>query len=481
MLVNRWIETHARVRGDKVALVDLPTGRRLTYADLQRESLRAAYVLAGQGVGAGDRVGVYAHNCPETLFLLLGCGLLGACLVPFNWRLAPNELEKVAADCQPRLTFIDPALPASPLQGPALSDLAGLPAHPVELSFVPAETPLAIFYTGGTTGVPKGATLTHTSLQWNAWNTISGWGLAPDDVSPVFTPLFHTGGLNVLLAPLLCLGGTSVLPGPFSPAGALDVIEQEGCTLVFLVPTMYEMLRHEPGFRPARLARVRMWISGGAPCPRSLFEAFWEQGLDLVQGYGLTEAGPNTFGVDPRVAKQKIGTVGTPLAGIEARLAPPGEPEPAPGVAGELHVRGGHVMAGYWGRPKETAEAISPDGWLETGDLAYRDEDGYFFICGRRKEMFISGGENVFPAEIEEALLTHPSVAEAAVVGVSHPKWGEVGRAFLVLKPGAAWDEASLLAHCKASLAGYKVPKEYLQRDELPKSAAGKVLKRDLN
>lgn len=479
MFVNRWIESHAHIRPGKIALIDRVSGVSYSYQDLYRCSRLQAYRLAALGVRPGDRVAVYSQNRPEVLELLLACGLLGACLVPLNWRLAPQELEKIVADCDPRVTFLDPDTPTDVLTGHNLLTLQSLPAEPIELPEVSPDTPIAIFYTGGTTGVPKGAVLTHTSLQWNAWNTIAGWGLSPDDVAPIFTPLFHTGGLNVMATPLFCLGGTVVLPGPFEPARALEVIEQEGCTLVFLVPTMYEMLRQVPGFSRGRVAHVRKWISGGAPCPRSLFEAYWNEGIPLIQGYGLTEAGPNTFGVSYEDTQKRPGTVGVPLPGVQVKLVDNDGKTPAPGVAGELHVKGGHVMAGYWNRPKETSQVMQ-DGWLATGDLAYRDEDGFFYICGRRKEMFISGGENVFPAEIEEVLLTHPQVAEVAVVGVPHPKWGEVGRAYLVLKQADATIENELVEHCQRVLARYKIPKEYVVMDSLPKSAAGKVLKRML-
>lgn len=480
MYVNRWIETHAHIRPNKVALIDRVSGVSYTYLDLQRSSHVQAYRLAGLGVKAGDRVAVYSQNRPEILELLLACGLLGACLVPLNWRLTPQELEKIVADCQPKVTFVEPGLAGGEgLEAQSIFGLQTLAAEPVELPRVSPDTALAIFYTGGTTGVPKGAVLTHKSMQANAWNTIGGWGLSPEDVAPIFTPMFHTGGLNVAATPLLCLGGTLVLPGNFDPAKSLDIIEQEKCTFVFLVPTMYEMLRQAPGFSRSRVAHVRKWISGGAPCPKTLFEAYWNEGIPLIQGYGLTEAGPNTFGVSFEDAQKRSGTVGVPLPGIEVKLSDSDGKEVAVGVAGELHVRGDHVMAGYWNKPKETSQVLE-GGWLATGDLAYRDADGFYYICGRRKEMFISGGENVFPAEIEEVILTHPNIAEVAVVGVPHPKWGEVGRAYLVLKQPSAHDEAELVEHVQKTLAKYKIPKEYVVMDSLPKSAAGKVLKRML-
>ena len=241
MFVNRWIETHAHIRPNKVALIDRVSGISYTYLDLYRTSRLQAQRLAALGVRPGDRVAVYSQNRPEVLELLLACGWLGACLVPLNWRLAPQELEKIVEDCGPSITFLDPNLPCD-LPGQSLFSLQSLDAPSVSFPEVGPEAPLAIFYTGGTTGVPKGAVLTHASMQWNAWNTICGWGLSPDDVAPIFTPMFHTGGLNVMATPLLCLGGTLVLPGNFEAHKALEVIEAHW--LFGLPPERIEVVVH---------------------------------------------------------------------------------------------------------------------------------------------------------------------------------------------------------------------------------------------
>lgn len=479
MHLNRWMESHAQIRPEKIALIDRVNDVRLTYRDLHRASLVAACRLEDLNVQAGDRVAVLANNCPELIELLFACARVGAILVPLNWRLTKAELEQIVGDCEPKVLFVDSELKEkAPAHSTtlAISDLhASKRKQPTRKVEFPEDTPVAIFYTGGTTGTPKGALLTHRSMQANAVNTITGWGLAPSDVAPIFTPMFHTGGLNVFATPLLCLGGTLVLPGPFTPEGALEILEDESCTLLFMVPTMYDMLRKAEGFSKERLASVRMVISGGAPCPRPLFEAYWNIGLPLKQGYGLTEAGPNNFGVSLADTKSHHGTVGFPLPGVSIKLRKEDGSEAGPNEVGELCVRGDHLMAGYYNRPEATA-TVMEDGWLRTGDLATRDEDGFTYICGRSKEMFISGGENVFPAEIEEVLLGHPSLDEVAVVGVPHPKWGEVGRAYIVPKTNAIAVE-DISKYCRERLAGYKVPKEILVMDSLPKSAAGKVLK----
>ncbi|MBI3929539.1 MAG: AMP-binding protein [Armatimonadetes bacterium] len=478
MYLTRWIETHARIRPSKIAIVDRTRQTQLTYRELYRAALAQAARLQALGVEPGDRVALFSNNRHEVLEVFFGCAFLGAALVPLNVRLNRGELEKILEDCSPRLLLVEAGLedqaPAHPQAFPLTTAAAG---EPQGRPAADPRAPVAILYTGGTTGTPKGAILTHESIQWNAWNTISGWGLCSDDIAPVFTPMFHTGGLNVLATPLFCLGGTVVLPGPFDPELALSIIEQERCTLVFMVPTMYEMLRQAQGFAGSRFSAVRQLISGGAPCPEPLFQAYWELGLPLRQGYGLTEAGPNNFGVNPEEARKRPGTVGVPLPNVQIRLVREDGREADHGEVGELVVAGGHVMPGYWGRPHETGQVLQ-DGWLRTGDLARRDVDGYYYICGRSKEMFISGGENVFPAEVEGVLLSHPDVAEAAVVGVPHPKWGEIGRAYLVPTAGRNLDPDEMLEYCRLRLGRYKVPKEVVVRDSLPKSAAGKVLKR---
>lgn len=243
---------------------------------------------------------------------------------------------------------------------------------------------------------------------------------------------------------------------------------------------MYHMVKESPNFEPDKLRKLKIMISGGAPCPKPLFEAYWNQGLPLRQGYGLTEAGPNTFGIEQSQAEARVQTVGRPLPYVNLRLVKDGKIVAA-GEVGELQIQGGHVMAGYWNRPEATDAVLDKTGWLSTGDLAFADSDGYYTICGRQKEMFISGGENVFPAEIEEVLLGHPHIAEVAVVGVSDLKWGEVGRAHLVARQGAPENLSSCLKEfCRERLAGYKIPKEFRLEPELPKSAAGKVLKAEL-
>lgn len=488
MYINRWLPTHAHFRPEKEAIVCAETGRRLTYSALFAETLAAAKTLRELGVEQGDRVAILAQNDPRFFVLFFAAARIGAITVPLNWRLSKKEQEVILADCDARVLYVDGKFAAESVphhdNTQHLDSLGLSPASEAEVpeaEGLEASTPVGIFYTGGTTGVPKGALLTHASVFWNAQNTIAGWGLSPDDVAPIFTPLFHIGGLNVFATPMFALGGTVVLTASFDPDRALQLIVDEKCTILFLVPTMYHMVKESPGFDPDKLRRLKIMISGGAACPKPLFEAYWSHGLPLRQGYGLTEAGPNTFGIEQKQAEARVQTVGRPLPYVNVRLRKADGSTAGVGEVGELQIQGGHVMGGYWRRPDATAAVLSEDGWLSTGDLAFRDEDGYYTICGRQKEMFISGGENVFPAEIEEVLLGHPHIAEVAVIGIADEKWGEVGRAHMVVREGAPENlPSSLKQFCRERLAGYKIPKEFRVESELPKSAAGKVLKTEL-
>ncbi|HLO02497.1 MAG TPA: long-chain fatty acid--CoA ligase [Symbiobacteriaceae bacterium] len=495
--VGDWLGRRASYTPNKEALVVEPEAGgplRLTYGAWNARANQTAHWLLAAGIERGDRVGVVAQNCVQMLDLLFACGKIGAIFVPYNWRLTEAELWPLVADTEPKLLFTDKAelwqaagagvagAPATgalprilPIGALDPSDLPAVPPPPVELSL---DDPWMILYTGGTTGRSKGAIISHGQATWNAWNTIAGWGLSPDERVPLLTPLFHTGGLNVFTTPLALLGGTTILMGAFDPGSLLGVIERERVTVLFMVPTMYQMLQAHPWFGRANLSSVQWAISGGAPCPRPVLDSFWARGIDLRQGYGLTEVGPNCFAIPAEAVRSMPGSVGFPIMHGAVRVME-GDRPCGPGEVGELQLRGPHVTVGYWRRPDATAEA-NPDGWFRTGDLVYRDEAGFFFIVDRKKEMFISGGENIYPVEVESAIYEHPAVAEAAVVGVPDPQWGEVGKAFVVLKPGVLLTSEELLRFLRERLARYKVPKFIEFRAALPRSAAGKILKREL-
>ncbi len=484
-----WLARQAALNASKAAVVLPEEGRRVTYAELAEGAARVAGGLRRLGVGPGDRVATLAMNGLPLLELLFACGRLGAILVPLNYRLAEPELCWIGRNAEARLLFFEEAFVAVAravaretgaelrrLEGPAGDWEAVRQAPPAEELALPPAAPWCILYTGGTTGRPKGAVLTHSSMLWNALNTNLSWGLRPDDVAPVFTPMFHTGGLNVFTLPLLLIGGTVILPRRFEPATALAVLAQKRPTLLFLVPTMFQMLADVPGFAEADLSSLRWAIAGGAPCPDRLYDVYRAKVPVFKQGYGLTEVGPNNFATPDEDAARKRGSVGRPTLFVRYRVVDAAGRDVGVDQVGELLLAGPTVCAGYWRNPQDTASAF--DGvWFRTGDLVRYDGDGYFYVVDRKKDLIISGGENVYPAEVEEALYAHPAVAEAAVVGQPDARWGEVVVAVVVCRAGASATAAELVAHCRERLAGYKVPKRFEFRPALPKSAAGKILR----
>jgi fatty-acyl-CoA synthase len=511
MIVGNWIGRRAQLTPDKVALIDtLNDNRHITYQAWSASVNRTArYLQEGLGVRSGDRVAVLAHNCVEYLDIWFALGRIGGILQNLNWRLTPRELEGLIVDGAPvaliygrsfvsQVNALRDRLP-SVEHFVALDDGAEAHADNGDHHFAdrqPFSTdplpeidldwgdPWVICYTGGTTGTPKGAVLSHRAITANAVNTVISWGLAPDDVAILNAPLFHTGGLNVFTAPLVYNGGTSIVCEGFDTDQVFDLIQSGEVTLFFGVPTMFIVLQEHDRWEEVDFSPLKLVISGGAPCPMPVFERFWARGVDFKTGYGLTEAGPNTFWLPPEDVQRKPGAVGFPLFHIDVKVvredgADSAPNECPPGEAGELIIRGPHVCDGYWNNAEATAEAIR-DGWLHTGDLARRDEEGYYTIVGRLKDMIISGGENVYPAEVESVLHAHPGVAEAALIAVPHDKWGEVGRAVVVRSPGAELAEDELLDFCRERLARYKVPKSVVFVDAMPTTGAGKIDKKAL-
>ncbi|MCI0399342.1 MAG: long-chain fatty acid--CoA ligase [Chloroflexi bacterium] len=509
MIIGDLVGRRAQLTPDKVALIDSLNGyRRITYAEWAESINRTAnWLWHGLGVRPGDRVAVLAMNCVEYLDVWLACGRIGAILQNLNWRLAAGELHSLLADAEPAVLIYGPdfldrvsffrARPLPSLRHwVALGETAASgdrpfqerddfsPSSPPPLS-LSWDDPWVICYTGGTTGLPKGALLTHRAMVFNAINTHTSWGLAAGDTAILNAPLFHTGGLNVFTLPLIVAGGASVVCRTFDPDQVFDLVAGGGVTLFFGVPTMFIMLQQHPRWETADFSRLKLVISGGAPCPLPVFEKFWAKGVDFKTGYGLTEAGPNTFWLPPADVRLKPGYVGLPLMFVDVKVVRPDGSECEPGEAGELIIHGPHVCAGYWRNLEATAAAIHPTpadpsgrAWLHTGDVAVRDAEGYYRIAGRLKEMFISGGENVYPAEIESVLHSHPAVAGAAVIAVPDDKWGEVGRAVVVLAAGQTATAEELIAFCRGRLAGYKVPRSAVFVDELPMTGAGKIDKK---
>lgn len=484
-----------RLAPGRPALVDRSSGARLTYAELDLGAARVAAALASLGVGPGGRVAALAENRVELVELFFACGRLGAALVPLNWRLAPAELGPVLADARPAVLVGDAcfrALAEAAAACGGLGDLrwvdldAELPALVRRAEPWPGagrvgpEDPALVLYTSGSTGRPKGVVLPHRQLFYNAVATTTAWELGPQDVAPVSTPFFHTGGWNVFATPLWRAGGTVVLLRRFDATDYLAVLGDERCTIAFAVPTQLGMLRDAAGWG-AELPALRTLISGGAPLPPALRDAVRAGGYRLRNGYGLTECGPNCFAISDDEALNRPGSVGWPVPFLEMRLADAeGRDVEAPNEPGELLLRGPQLFGGYLHDAERTAEAMAPGGWLRTGDLATRDAGGAYAICGRRKEMFISGGENVFPGEVEAALADHPAVAEAVVVGVPDARWGELGCAFVVARAGQRLTPDELTRFARTRLAAYKIPRQVRLVGELPRLGSGKPDRRAL-
>jgi fatty-acyl-CoA synthase len=495
--VPDWLAKRALLTPDKVGLIEGLGGPEITYADWNARANRTANYLRSLGVEKGDLVSVYASNCPEYLDLFWAAGKIGAILHNLNWRLTVHELREIIADAKPVVLLysedwsiqVDELRPsfdtvrevialAEPGDGDRVfSERDGQPTSINNLPELTLDDPWGIYYTGGTTGLPKGAILTHGNITWNSINTIVSWGIHAGHKAALQLPFFHVGGPNIFMVPLAHVGGTTILCREFDLDETFDLIDKGGVTHYVGVPTMYQMIQADPRWRTADFSKLELVISGGAPCPVPIMKGFWDRGIDFKMGYGLTEASGNNFWLPKERIQEKPTSVGAPIFHIDMKVVDESGTRMPPGKAGELLIRGPHIMTGYWQRPEATAEAIK-DGWLWTGDLAIEDDDGFFTIKGRSKDMFISGGENVYPAEVESVMLAFSGVAEAALVGVPHEKWGEVGKACLVLEDAAGFSEETFRSFLGERLAKYKLPRWIQILDELPKTAIGKIDKK---
>jgi fatty-acyl-CoA synthase len=541
---------HGDILGERASLSPMKAaltcvqGQRLTYRDLNHRAIQCANLFLDHcRLKKSDRVAILAKNRLEFLDAFFAAGKSGVILVPLNVRQTAPELSAILKSSGAKAILYDGELSAKIQQlkqDPALTeqiatwlalDSPVIDSHTSDPPFNRAdpdynklratystawssppcepEDIYCLLYTSGTTGKPKGVTIPHRMVAWNACNTALNWQLRDSDVSPVFTPLYHAGGLFAFLTPIFAAGGTIILHREFKASEVWRTVEREKCTVMLGVPTIYKMLLEAPEFAQVNLVHVRWFISGGAPLPIELVDAYRQRGVVLKQGYGLTEVGVNCFSMSEEDALRKAGSIGRPMMFTEAKLAsaegnaisPEGK-EDSPHEdslhkknrtdtqQGELCLRGPHVSKGYWQDPAATAAVLDENGWFRTGDIARRDPEGFFYIVGRSKDMFISGGVNVYPAEIEAELLRHPAIDDAAVIGVPHLTWGEVGVAFLVLKPAAPVANAAsapaapsnedLTAYLAAKLAKYKLPKQFLFVESLPRTAYGKVVKSEL-
>ena len=500
MLHGDLLGERARLSPDKTALVFVPTGERFTYGQLDERAGRTAAVWHDLGVAKGDRIGLLANNRVEFLDCFFAAGKSGVVLAPLGTRLTAHELAYVVRDSGMRAFVYDGAFAAIvrelrhlvsldhwiALDDPIdpsdarLADLLSRIPEPGPRTPISPEDPYCLLYTSGTTGKPKGVILPHRMITWNGYNTALCWQLREDDVSPIFTPLYHAGGLGAFLTPVFAIGGTIVLHAGFNPTEIWHTVEKERCTVVLGVPTIWKILMEAPEFASVDLSHVRWLASGGAPLPLYIITTFQKRGVVFRQGYGLTEVGVNCFAMSNEESVSKAGSIGRPLMFTQAKLIDAEGIEVEVGEVGELLLRGPHVCNGYWNNPEATAAALDAEGWFHTGDLARRDEDDFYTIAGRKKDMFISGGVNVYPAEIEGELLLHPDVKDAGVIGVPHETWGEVGVAFVVCREGRTLRGEELTEFLDRRLARYKLPKEYIFLDALPRTAYGKVVKREL-
>jgi fatty-acyl-CoA synthase len=486
MMVVDPVATYARFNPDSQALVDLESERRWNYAELDAAVDRlAAWLVAEFGPASGVRVATLAKNCAEMLVVHLACTRAGMIFAPFNWRLAAAELESLAGDAEPKLLFHETAFAPPPAAGRALPiaetlQLGRPGTRPPEDARRPFDAVATLLYTSGTSGRPKGVMLSEENVFWGCANFIYGNDVTMRSVFLCDMPLFHTAGLHAATRVPIQAGASVLISTGFDAPTTLARLADPALkvTHYFSVPQMAAWIWSEPGFEPEQLSGLVGWAIGGAPNPKANTERFVKAGIKITEGFGMSETGA-AFGMpthDIEILLNKAGSCGLPFMTLEARIVDDNDDEVATGEVGELWVRGPSITRGYWNQPEITEQAFC-DGWFRTGDAAMRDADGFYYIVDRKKDMFISGGENVYPAEVEAAISELPSVAECAVIGVSDERWGEVGRVYVVPLPDRSIIAEEVLEHCRQRLARFKVPKTAVITDALPRTASGKLQK----
>lgn len=482
-----WILNRAKLTPDKIALIDIRTNRTWTYGELATRTLNCYGYLHSQGLKKGERVAVLAENSIDLFPLLFACGLGGYIYVPLNWRLSIEELQTILQDCSPTVLMVDDKyhdVAEEMLEGKTieLSETIDYEIYEnlpnVNADWCSKDAWLMI-YTGGTTGKPKGVVLSFDAVNWNAINTIISWSLEENDCTLNYMPLFHTGGLNALSIPILMVGGTVVIGNKFDPEEAIRAIDEYKTTISLFVPTMYQSMIETEYFKQSNFPSVKLFLSGGAPCPKTIYTHFLNKGLKFKEGYGLTEAGPNNFYIPPERSATKPGSVGRSMIFNSIKILNTEGNICGPNEVGELFVQGKHMFSYYWNNQEETNKTII-DGWLKTGDLAKMDKDGDVYIVGRSKDMIITGGENVYPQEVEQCIITHPKIKEVAVVGLKDSKWGEIVTAIVVSEENGEALNEEIQSICRKHLGTYKVPKKIIFTSELPKTHVGKIDKKKL-
>lgn len=494
-LETDWCAKWALYSPDKFFLREYSSGLEWTYSEFNsKANAFANYLINDLKLVKGERVAVYSKNRAEFILLYIACVKAGTILVPLNFRLTPRELDTLIHDAEPslfiyesgfeeevkRLTTLDPI--PNKLEMEAVNNWLINDFSKTDLKFenVPDfEDPVMILYTAGTTGLSKGVIITHKQLFWNAVNTVLRLNLIQTDHTQSYAPFFHTGGWNVLFTPFLFVGASHTLLGSFDTDLILKLMEKEKTTIFFGVPTMLQMISDSPEFESADLSSVRFAIVGGAPMPIPLINIWHNKNIPVRQGFGLTEVGPNCFSLHQNHAISKKGSIGFPNTYISAKIVDENGVEQPPNTPGELWLKSPVVTQGYWRKPKQTAETIT-DGWFHTGDILIKDSDGFFFVVDRKKNMYISGGENVYPSEVEHFLYQNPAVKECCVIGVADERWGETGKAFIVLNQGFELSASEITEYCKKGLAKYKIPKNIEFLSALPKNEAGKINRQQL-
>jgi fatty-acyl-CoA synthase len=487
-----WLKRWAELAPNRTAIRCADSHRSFSYREFFERSSSLAFTLREKyQIAKGDRVAILALNEPETFFLFFALQRLGAILVPVNFRFTAREVDHVLKDSGAKLLFFQKEfsqqvdeLEYRPEYTVPFEGKSGLVGSTFESQGAcefegQPEDPVMILYTSGTTGAPKGALIHHEMLFWNSVNTGLRLEITGADRTIIFHPLFHTSGWNVLSTPFFHHGASVVLKKKFDPAEVLGLCEKEKITILFGVPTMMDRMARADNFSSVDLSSVRYAIVGGEPMPVNLIETWAKRNIPVRQGFGLTEFGPNVFSLNEEDSIRKMGSIGFPNFYVNVKVITRDGKQAKAGEVGELLLKGPMCTLGYWKNEKATAEAIV-DGWFHTGDLVRFDEEGFYYVVGRKKEMFISGAENVYPVEIEKFLRLNPEIKEVAVVGVKDSQWGEVGKCFYASESGKPLDEEEIKAFCLSGLAKYKIPKSFVFMKELPKGDSGKILKKAL-
>ncbi|CUI86327.1 class I adenylate-forming enzyme family protein [Cognatishimia activa] len=477
----------AELTPSNLAFHDTTSRRDWTFSEINDAANAVAAGFTSSGLADGDRVAILCHNCAEFFVALFACQKTGVILCPLNWRQPAAELIETVKQVGVSLLLTDAAhqetakAVAEAIRSPLVSlaeDFASWieTGGPSLNEAIPAERPWYLLFTSGTTGLPKSVIQTARMAWANLVNIGQAIEITSKDQSVCFLPLFHTAGINLYTMPLFLTGGSSTIIPNFDAETMVALLSSGKISQFFAVPAVYQALSLWPDIEAIDWTNIRCGC-GGAPLPEPLILQFSGMGAKVLNGMGMTETGPTVFLMDPENATKKIGSIGKPRSLVEVRLD--GVRDGQEG-AGEVQLRGPGITPGYFGNPEATAKTFTDDGWLATGDVARRDGDGYYFVVDRIKDMFISGGENVYPAEVERVLNVHPAILETAVIGVPDAKWGETGAAYLMLRPGETVDLETLRPWCRERLAAYKVPAHLRIVDDFPRTAAGKVCKPDL-